>query len=160
MQRAFKSHHAPGFRPHMVADLLGVSLEGLRYWREQLEPRPMKSLYQGQHLLTFRCIKWLVQRREHSVRTLKRCQIGSMFTWWEQVGTRSAMKMWFILDTAKGEWYTLPRHEACPATGWDLDALPLEPVIIAHYKALEIHLGITLGGSEYDHCSGGYQVVS
>lgn len=126
-----------GYKPHVVAELLNVGPETVRYWRTRLDPNSAKTHFSGGRLLAYRVIKTLVRNRFVPVEVLEHCPLETLFEACEHVALAALGRCWVLVDPPLCK---LELSEVIPTLDPDsLDALvqPLAGVVKAHRLALE-----------------------
>ncbi len=87
-----------GYKPKMMCDLLGVSVQTLRYWRKKLEPEPKRAIFSSGDLLAFRIIKVLIQRGRFTVEGLLSYNISEIFSYCNQCRPENIAPFTLVLN--------------------------------------------------------------
>ncbi|MBL1319700.1 MAG: hypothetical protein COA63_001385 [Methylophaga sp.] len=68
-----------GYKPHLVRDILGLSKERFRYWRNKLDPKPHRSYFTYSDILAYRIMKTLIEDKREPVEFLSRFDWSELF---------------------------------------------------------------------------------
>jgi DNA-binding transcriptional MerR regulator len=65
--------------PGTAAELLGISYQTLKYWREVLDPRVKHARYSGREILAYSVIKSLIREQNYSPEKLSQFPMNLFF---------------------------------------------------------------------------------
>lgn len=68
-----------GYKPHLSAEILGITKETLRYWKTHLDPNPRRTHFSANTLLAYRVIKALIEDLRFTPSHLKKYDLSLLF---------------------------------------------------------------------------------
>lgn len=73
------SNETRGYKPHLVREILGLSKERFRYWRNKLDPKPHRSHFIYSDILAYRVMKTLIEDKREPVEFLSKFDWSELF---------------------------------------------------------------------------------
>lgn len=124
-----------GYKPHVTAELLGITRETLRYWRAHLDPHPQRHHYSGGILFAYRIVKSLIRYKHLPVETLAQCAWVPLFDACDAQPIGQWRERVIVVDekalTVTWQAATAPVDD----NNLFLQRLPLRPVLAEHMAA-------------------------
>jgi len=89
-----------GYKPNFVCELLGISTQTFRYWREHLMPLPKRAIYSGRDLFAFRLMVVFVREKNINVQVIEQFPISKIFEFCNEASFSKLKKHILALDLA------------------------------------------------------------
>jgi len=126
-----------GLKATMSAELLGISTQTLRYWREHLDPERHNGYFSVGRLLAYRVLTVLIRERNVSVEILQHCDRRELFEVCEHVALNVLAKSYLYLDRTQPLLFLHHSKPFVPDDVYDVDTLALDGIVRTHRAALE-----------------------
>jgi len=87
------NNEARGYKPHLVRDILGLTKERFRYWRNKLDPKPYRPYFSYSDILAYRVMKALIEYKHLPVEFLSKFDWSELFKLLSHTNNRDLERM-------------------------------------------------------------------
>ena len=119
-----------GLKRAQVIEILGISIEMLKYWREKLDTEKKRKFYSVRHVLSFYIIKILIKHRGISVRHLAQFDIANLIHWCECFADLESESRILVIDNRSHNFRFESSDYNKPINDYEIDTVPLSRVVL------------------------------
>ncbi len=125
-----------GYKPQVARDVLNVSQETFRYWRENIDPKTARSHFSPSDLLVYRILKAYTMDHGISIKRLKNFDWSKLFTEFNRQSYPKLKNLVVVLNQREGFLKLMTSEEAAHYSHYSNLKVDLKTIIEENIMAL------------------------